>query len=124
VPAPEVEQRLLDDLGERWMDVENAGGDLVDGVPEAHRLDERLDEERGLRADDVGPLERRRLARLVRADLWGPGRFSSALRTAAVQGKVRRTGRGLHALAPGAPGPDDDSPPADHAPTATEPAAP
>jgi MFS family permease len=42
----------------------------------------------------AGPLERRRLARLVRADLWGPGRFSSALRAAAVQGKVRRTGRG------------------------------
>ena len=49
------EQCLLDDFGERWMDVENAGGDLVDCVPEAHRLDERLDEERGLRADDVGP---------------------------------------------------------------------
>jgi hypothetical protein len=61
-----------------------------------------------------GPLERRRLARLVRADLWGPGRFSSALRAAAVQGKVRRTGRGLYALVPGAPGPDDDKPPADH----------
>jgi hypothetical protein len=63
----------------------------------------------------AGTLERRRLARLVRADLWGPGRFSSALRAAAVQGKVRRTGRGLYALVPGALGPDDDSPPADHA---------
>jgi hypothetical protein len=72
----------------------------------------------------AGPLERRRLARLVRADLWGPGRFSSALRTAVVQGKVRRTGRGLYALVPGTPGPDDDSPPADHTPAATEPAAP
>jgi MFS family permease len=72
----------------------------------------------------AGTLERRQLARLVRADLWGPGRFSAALRAAVVQGKVRRTGRGLYALVPGAPGPDDDSPPADHAPTATEPAAP
>ena len=53
----------------------------------------------------AGPLERRRLARLVRADLWGPGRFSSALRAAAVQGKVRRTGRSLYALAPGTPDP-------------------
>jgi amino acid transporter len=39
LPASELEQRLLDDFGERWMDVENAGGDLVDCVPEAHRLD-------------------------------------------------------------------------------------
>ncbi|HEV3289186.1 MAG TPA: hypothetical protein VG123_09345, partial [Streptosporangiaceae bacterium] len=72
----------------------------------------------------AGPLERRRLAWLVRADLWGPGRFSSALRAAAVQGKVRRTGRGLYALVPAAPGAGDNSRPADHAPTATEPAAP
>lgn len=50
-----LSNRLLDDLGERWMDVENAGGHLVDCVPEAHRLDERLDEDRGLRADDVSP---------------------------------------------------------------------
>jgi MFS family permease len=63
----------------------------------------------------AGTLERRQLARLVRADLWGPGRFSAALRAAVVQGKVRRTGRGLYTLVPGAPGPDDDSPPADHA---------
>jgi hypothetical protein len=53
----------------------------------------------------AGPLERRRLALLVRADLWGPGRFSSALRAAAVQGKVRRTGRGRYALVPGTPDP-------------------
>jgi hypothetical protein len=72
----------------------------------------------------AGTLERRQLARLVRADLWGPGRFSAALRAAVVQGKVRRTGRGLYTLVPGAPGPDDDSPPAQHTPTATEPAAP
>jgi hypothetical protein len=63
----------------------------------------------------AGTLERRQLARLVHADLWGPGRFSPALREAVVQGKVRRTGRGLYALMPGAPGPGDGSPPADHA---------
>ena len=63
----------------------------------------------------AGTLERRQLARLVRADLWGPGRFSSALREAVVQGKVRRTGRGLYALMPGATGPSNDSPPADDA---------
>jgi len=32
-----------------------------------------------------------------------------------VQGKVRRTGRGLYALVPGATGPSTDPPPADHA---------
>ena len=63
----------------------------------------------------AGTLERRQLARLVHADLWGPGRFSSALREAVVQGKVRRTGRGLYALVPGATGPSTDPPPADHA---------
>jgi MFS family permease len=63
----------------------------------------------------AGTLERRQLARLVHADLWGPGRFSSALREAVVQGKVRRTGRGLYALMPGAPDPSNDPPPADHA---------
>ena len=68
-----------------------------------------------------GPLERRRLARLVRADLWGPGRFSSALRAAAVQGKVRRTGRGLYALVPGAPGPAKTHDPVTGLSTATEP---
>jgi hypothetical protein len=41
----------------------------------------------------TGTLERRQLARLVHAELWGPGRFSSALREAVVQCKVRRTGR-------------------------------
>jgi hypothetical protein len=63
----------------------------------------------------AGTLERRRLARLVRADLWGPGRFSSALRAAVVQGKVRRTGRGQYALVPGTPGPGEDSRPGDRA---------
>jgi hypothetical protein len=56
----------------------------------------------------AGALERRRLAQLVHADLWGPGRFSPALREAVVQGRVRRTGRGLYALVPGAPDPGND----------------
>jgi hypothetical protein len=59
------------------------------------------------------PMERRQLARLVHADLWGPGRFSPALRQAVTQGKVRRTSRGLYALTPGTP--DGDPPPAEHA---------
>ena len=37
------------------MDVKNPGGYFFDGVPEAHRLDEGLDKDRGLRADDMGP---------------------------------------------------------------------
>ena len=69
----------------------------------------------------AGPLERRRLARLVRADLWGPGRFSSALRAAAVQGKVRRTGRGLYALVPGTPDPMKTHDPVTGLSAATEP---
>jgi hypothetical protein len=61
----------------------------------------------------AGPLERRRLAQLVHAGLWGPGRFPAALRAAVVQGKVRRTGRGLYAPAPSTPSPGDDLPAAD-----------
>jgi MFS family permease len=62
----------------------------------------------------AGPIDRRQLAGLVHAGQWGPGRFPAALRAAVTQGKVRRTGRGLYALAPTAPSPDDP-PPADHA---------
>ena len=63
----------------------------------------------------AGPAGRRQLAGLVHAGLWGPGRFPPALRQAIAQGKVRRTGNGLYALAPGAPGPGDGPPPADRA---------
>jgi hypothetical protein len=69
----------------------------------------------------AGQLERRRLALLVRADLWGPGRFSSALRAAAVQGKVRRTGRGRYALVPGTPDPAKTHDPVTGLSAATEP---
>jgi MFS family permease len=60
----------------------------------------------------AGPVERRQLAGLVHASLWGPGRFPAALRQAIAQGKVRRTGKGLYALAPS---PGDGPPPADQA---------
>jgi MFS family permease len=81
-----------------------------------------IDTARGREVDDItaavagnGTLERRQLARLVHADLWGPGRFSSALREAVAQGKVRRTGRGLYAVVPSAPDPGRHSQPDDRA---------
>lgn len=49
----------------------------------------------------AGPIERRQLAGLVQAGLYGPGRFPRALRQAITQSKVRRTGKGLYALARG-----------------------
>jgi hypothetical protein len=69
----------------------------------------------------AGPTERGQLARLVHADLWGPGRFSPALHKAVDQGKVHRTGRGLYTLPLSTPGPGDGSPPAGRAGPATEP---
>ncbi|HUD36158.1 MAG TPA: MFS transporter [Streptosporangiaceae bacterium] len=57
-----------------------------------------------------GSVERRQLARLVHAELWGPGRFSPALRQAVAQGTVRRTSRGLYALATGTQDPGGDPP--------------
>jgi hypothetical protein len=63
----------------------------------------------------AGPIERRQLAELVHAGIWGPGRFTPALRQAIAQGKVRRTGKGLYALVPGEPSPSGGPPPADQA---------
>jgi MFS family permease len=60
-----------------------------------------------------GTFERRQLARLVHADLWGPGRFTPALQQAVAQGKVRRTGRGQYAHAANAQDSGDDAT-ADH----------
>jgi MFS family permease len=40
-----------------------------------------------------GPTERRELARLVGARLWGPGRFSAALHKAVESGRARRVSR-------------------------------
>jgi MFS family permease len=59
----------------------------------------------------AGTLQRRQLAQLVHADLWGPGRFPAALHEAITQGKVRRTGKGLYALVPAAAAPGDGSAP-------------
>jgi len=42
---------------------------------------------------DRGPTERRELSRLVSARLWGPGRFSAALREAVESGRARRVSR-------------------------------
>ena len=39
------------------MDVEDPTGDLVDGLACHHRLDQRLEKDRGVGADDVGPEE-------------------------------------------------------------------
>ncbi|MGZ4318503.1 MAG: MFS transporter [Gaiellaceae bacterium] len=43
--------------------------------------------------EEEGPADRRRLAQLVHARFWGPGRFSQALDEAVAEGHVRRTGR-------------------------------
>jgi hypothetical protein len=40
-----------------------------------------------------GPMERRELARRVRAGNWGPGRFADALVEAELAGRVRRLSR-------------------------------
>jgi len=42
-PESQFEQRLLDGLGQRRVDIDNARGDLVGRVAQAHGLDERLD---------------------------------------------------------------------------------
>jgi uncharacterized protein YcaQ len=43
--------------------------------------------------DSHGPQRREDLGRLVGARYWGPRRFTSALRAALAQGRVRRAGR-------------------------------
>jgi MFS family permease len=79
-----------------------------------------IDTARGREAEEIvtvlageGPLERRQLARLVHAELWGPGRFTPALKQAVAHGTVHRTSRGLYTLAARAQDPGGDSP-ADH----------
>jgi hypothetical protein len=44
---------------------------------------------------DSGPTERHRLAQLVGARYWGPGRFRLALQEAVREGRVRRVSRNL-----------------------------
>jgi MFS family permease len=48
-----------------------------------------------------GPADRRTLSRRVRAQRWGPGRFSGALNEAIAEGVVRRSGRLFEAVTPG-----------------------
>jgi hypothetical protein len=43
----------------------------------------------------TGPTERRRLAQLVGARYWGPGRFRLALQEALREGRVRRESRNV-----------------------------
>jgi MFS family permease len=45
-----------------------------------------------------GPTERAALGQLVGSRYWGPGTFGRALRTAVVNGQVRRVSRGLFAI--------------------------
>ena len=49
--------------------------------------------------DEQGPMERRRLARLVGARYWGPGRFGLALQEAMREGRARRATRSVIAPA-------------------------
>jgi len=47
----------------------------------------------GLEVTIVGSIDRRRLAGLVGARFWGPGRYPAALRAAVRSGRARRVGR-------------------------------
>jgi hypothetical protein len=47
-----------------------------------------------------GVVERRRLAALVGARFWGPGRYPAALRAAVRSGRARRVGRSRFEAAP------------------------
>ena len=49
----EGQQQVLDDLHQRRVDPVLPAGDVVRGLPEAHRLHERLDQVRGLRPEEV-----------------------------------------------------------------------
>ena len=48
-----VEESVLDDFGQRRMDVEHVAGNVLGQLIELHRLDDRLDQRGGLRAEDV-----------------------------------------------------------------------
>jgi hypothetical protein len=51
--------------------------------------------------DERGPTDRDKLAELVGARYWGPGRFRAALREAVGDGRARRLSRSTYA--PGEP---------------------
>ncbi len=65
-------------------------------MPDRDRADVDLDREIETIAravDEHGPTRRDELAQLVGARYWGPGRFSTALREAVSEGRVRRLSR-------------------------------
>jgi MFS family permease len=55
----------------------------------------------GRALEESGEVDRRKLARLVGARFWGPGRFSAALREAVAEGAARRIGRSRYGPADG-----------------------
>ena len=46
-PLDELEQGLLEHLGECWVHVQNVGGQLVDSLAQHHGLNHRLQDSRG-----------------------------------------------------------------------------
>lgn len=54
VRGSQCEQGLLGDLGQGGVNVEDVVGELVDGLAEHHRLEQGLEQDGGLGADDVG----------------------------------------------------------------------
>jgi MFS family permease len=62
-----------------------------------HDLDSEVDAIASALEQD-GPADRRTLSRRVRAQRWGPGRFSGALHEALAEGVVRRRGRLFEAV--------------------------
>ena len=63
VARSELEEGLLDDLGERGVDVEDIARDLVGGLAEHHRLQEWLQEQHRVGSDDMGTEDRPVVAR-------------------------------------------------------------
>lgn len=76
----------------------------VDPADDAELLDEEI--ERIVAAVDAhdAAMSARDVARAVRADTWGPGRFRRAVRTAVGEGRLRRTRGGMLLPAPGEDG--------------------
>jgi MFS family permease len=67
-------------------------GTWSDGDAAADMLEPQIEAiERAL--SETGPTDRRRLAQLVGARYWGPGRFGLALQEAVREGRVQRVGR-------------------------------
>ena len=54
VRGSQFEQGLFEDFGQGGVNVEDVVGELVDGLAEHHRLEQGLEQDGGLGADDVG----------------------------------------------------------------------